>query len=138
MTSYLSTSYTLLGYETTLGEAEIARGGNHRMCSETRLLPSEGPWDVNHHRMTVAEIKAVAHLAHAQAVQEHPEAVDAGCHHDRDGQDEELAMLGISTGMRPKARCQFKIENRRLYLRSMFAICWATTDMLACRPSMFY
>jgi hypothetical protein len=138
MPTYLSTSYTLLGYETALGEVEIACGGNHRMCSETRMLPSEGPWDVNHYRMTITEIKAVAHLAHAQAVQDHPEAIDAGCHRDRDGQDEELAMLGISTGMRPKARYQFKIENRREQLRHMFSDYWATTDMLACRPSMFY
>lgn len=109
---YISTTYTVLGYETELTDGdkrtEIARGGNHRMCSESRLLPSEGPWDINDSRMTITEIKAMALIAHKDALQEHPDAVDAGCAKDKDGQDDELAMLGIANGMSSKFKAQFK------------------------------
>ena len=139
-TLYISTAYTVLGYETelTAGDerTEIARGGNHRMCSESRLPPNEGPWDVNDSRMTITEIKAVAQQAHKEALQEHPDAVDAGCWKDKDGQDEELAMLGIYNGMSPKFKAQFKrAEALRLTLirkkRWEGLIAWGSFDLTA-------
>jgi hypothetical protein len=63
--------------------------------------------------MAITEVKAMALIAHKDALQEHPDASDAGCTKDADGQDEELAVLGIPNGMRSKAKAKFKAEERR-------------------------
>lgn len=137
---YISTTYTVLGYETELTDGdkrtEIARGGNHRMCSESRLLPSYGPGDINDSRMTITEVKAMALLAHREALQEHPDALDAGCAKDKDGQDEELAMLGISNGMSSKFKARYKksllLETTRLRKKHWAELVrWGSFDLTA-------
>jgi hypothetical protein len=110
---YLSTSYTLLGYESTIDGKEIAKGGNHPMCSESRILPSDGPWDDRHIQpLKITEIKRIATYMHIQCLLDYPNAIDSGCHKDKDGQDEELAMLDIMQGMSSVFKREFKRERK--------------------------
>jgi hypothetical protein len=119
----ITTYYTILGYTVELEQGglstELTRGGNHPNCSESRILPYELGQPVDMVRpVNLTTIKRYATTAHKEAVAQYPTAKDRGVSHDRDGQDEEMAMLGRSDKMRPRPRLQFQLEQLQYMART--------------------
>jgi hypothetical protein len=115
----ITTYYTVFGYEIEGVKAtgqivELGAGGNSRMCSETKHMPSEGAGDIeNHDRMTLREVAVVAKAAHVEICAQHPDAADRGCHKDADGQDELLSQCGIRHGQTKRGKAQFDRDEKR-------------------------
>ena len=108
----IHTTYTLLGYTTTLDDDEVVSGGNHPMSSTGILMPSEGPRDLRPVMpLTIGEIKELAKLAHTEALATY-KAVDGGIKKDVDLQNDQLALLGITSGMTAGYRAEYKALQR--------------------------
>jgi len=122
MPTYLHTSYTILGYVVELVQddvrTEIARGGNHPMCSESVLLPLEVGEDPPFRPMTLPQIRTLALQVHREQLEAHPGAIGSFSH-DKDSQDEEMAMLGRPDKMRRIPGLLYRLEELRKRYREV-------------------
>jgi hypothetical protein len=118
MPTYLHTSYTILGYVVELVQddvrTEVTRGGNHPMCSESVLLPLEAGEDPTVRPMAIPQIRALALQVHREQLEAHPGAVGSFSH-DKDSQDEEMAMLERPDKMRRIPGLLYRLEQLRKY-----------------------
>lgn len=116
MPAHLHTSYTLLGYVVELVQGdvrtEVARGGNHPMCSESVMSPLELGEDPPIRPLTLPQVRKLALQVHREQLEAHPGAIGSFVH-DKDSQDEEMAMLGRPDKMRRIPGLLYRLEEMR-------------------------